>query len=206
MPSRNIEAVIFDFGNVICTFSVHRFIEGLAYKSGKTAGEIQHVMPGIRGLAVEYETGMVSSDEFFMRLCALAGIAVSRDDFIAAYTGIFTPIVETFELVRTLKPRYKLGLLSNTNEWHFLHSIRTVDIYPLFDAVTLSYEVKAMKPDPAIYADMLSKLQVPAGGCVYIDDILENVSAAATLGLHAIHYADPPQLRSALQSLGVLPG
>lgn len=205
MASPSIDAVIFDFGNVICSFSVRLFIEGLSHKSGKTEDELMRVMPGINRLAVEYETGLVSSDGFFAQLCGLAGIAINRDDFINAYTGIFTPIEDTFALVRALKPNYKLGLLSNTNEWHYLLCIRTVDIYPLFDAVTLSYEVKAMKPAPAIYADMLAKLDLPPERCVYVDDIQENVSAAALLGLHAIHYTDPAGLRSALHRFNVVP-
>ena len=86
--------------------------------------------------------------------------------------------------------RYRLGLLSNTNEWHFDHSIRTVDVFPLFDAVTLSYEVGAMKPAPVIYEDMLKKLGVPAGDCVYFDDIQENVDAGIRAGMHgtAVHH------------------
>ena len=147
---------------------------------------------------------MVTSDQFFERLCDLAGIKVSREDFIHAYIGIFTPIGETFEVVRALKPTHKLGLLSNTNEWHYLHCIRPLEIFPLFDAVSLSYEVKALKPAPAIYADMLQKLQLPPEKCAYIDDLQENVTAAAHLGLHAIHYTGPAQLHAALHDLGVL--
>jgi glucose-1-phosphatase len=203
MTEQPIQAVIFDFGNVICKFSVPLFIEGLSRKSGKTTEDLQRVMPGISKLAVQYETGLVSSDQFFERLCDLAGIKVNREDFINAYTGIFTPIRETFEVVRALKRTHRLGLLSNTNEWHYLHCIRTLDIFPLFDAVTLSFEVKAMKPAPAIYTDMLQKLQLPPEKCAYIDDMPENVTAAAHLGLHAIHYTGPAQLRTALNDLGI---
>lgn len=167
--------------------------------------DLRNVMPGINSLAVEYETGLVSSDQFFVRLCDLAGIRVSRDDFIHAYNGIFTPIRETFELVRALKLTHRLGLLSNTNELHYLHCIRTLDIFALFDAVTLSYEVKAMKPSPSIYADVLQKLQLPPAKCAYIDDVQENVAAAAQLGLHAIHFTDSTELRTALNRIGVLP-
>ena len=199
-----IEAVIFDFGNVICSFSVPLFIQGLSRKTGTTVEDLQKVMPGINRLAVDYETGLVSSDQFFERLCDLAGIRVSREDFIHAYVGIFTPIMETFEVVRALKPTHKLGLLSNTNEWHYLYCIRPLDIFPLFDAVSLSFEVRAMKPAPAIYADMLQKLQLPPEKCAYIDDVQENVTAAARFGLHAIHYTGPAQLHTALHHLGVL--
>jgi glucose-1-phosphatase len=205
MAQHTIRAVIFDFGNVICSFDIHKFINGIAAKSGKTHEDLLRVMPGINHLAVEYETGLVTSTEFFERLCTLAGVEIPREDFISAYTGIFTPIRETFDLIRFLKPSYKLGLLSNTNEWHFVHSIRTVDVYELFDAVTLSYEVKAMKPSPVIYSDMLRKLALNAEECAYIDDIEVNTDAARQMGLQAIQYLNPLQLRTALRGLGVLP-
>ena len=204
MTDQRIEAVIFDFGNVICSFSVPLFIQGLSRRAGKTVDDLRKVMPGINLLARDYETGLVSSDQFFERLCDLAGIKVSREDFIHAYIGIFTPIGDTFEVVRALKPTHKLGLLSNTNEWHYLHCIRPLEIFPLFDAVTLSFEVKAMKPAPAIYADMLQKLRLPPEKCAYIDDLLENVTTAGHLGFHAIHYTGPAQLRTALHHHGIL--
>lgn len=203
MIDRTIRAVVFDFGNVICSFSVPLFIDGISRKSGKSVEELLHVMPGISRLSVKYETGLLSSDQYFEQLCILAGITVSRDDFIQAYTGIFAPITGTHALIRALKPSYVLGLLSNTNEWHYLHSIRTLELFHLFDAVSLSFEVKAMKPAPEIYHDMLGKLRLPPECCAYIDDMPENVEAAARLGMHAIRYTDPVQLRNSLAQIGV---
>jgi HAD superfamily hydrolase (TIGR01509 family) len=63
-----------------------------------------------------------------------------------------------------------------------------VDVFPLFDAVTLSYKVHAMKPTAAIYADMLHKLGLEPGACLYIDDIPEYVQAARHLGMNAVTY------------------
>jgi putative hydrolase of the HAD superfamily len=203
MSESRPEAVIFDFGNVICAFDVGRFIRAIAASAGRSEADILPAMPAIGKLAAAYETGLVTSDEFFRRLCSITGITVDRSSFVAAYTGIFTPIEDTFALVRALKPSYRLGLLSNTNELHFLHNIRTVEIFPLFDAVSLSYEVRAMKPARAIYDDMLRKLDLSAGRCVYIDDVEENVRAAQQLGMRALHYTGPEALRTALREAGV---
>jgi 2-haloacid dehalogenase len=63
-----------------------------------------------------------------------------------------------------------------------------------------------MKPAPAIYADMLRKLDLPAERCIYIDDLHENVLAAAGLGLHALHFTGSGRLRAELLSLGILAG
>lgn len=198
-----IKAVIFDFGNVLCSFSVSTFFEKLSRQSTCTVKELFALMPEISRLAIAYETGLMTSDEFFSQITELARVSISREGFIQAYTTIFTPIDTTFELIRSLKPRFRLGLLSNTNEWHFQYSIQPVEVFPLFDAVTLSYEVKAMKPSEAIYRDMLRKLDVDAGACAYIDDIQENVDAAQRLGMHAMLYTSHAALLHDLGHLGV---
>ncbi len=198
-----IKAVIFDFGNVLCTFSVARFFENLAGRSRCTVNELHGLMPEISRLAIAYETGHLTSDQFFLQLTETARIDISRQDFIHAYTDIFTPIESTFTLIRQLKPHYRIGLLSNTNEWHFEYNIKTVEVFPLFDAVSLSYEVRAMKPATAIYEDMLQKLGFEAEVCVYIDDIRENAEAAERLGMHALVYTHPDTLLRDLRALHV---
>jgi putative hydrolase of the HAD superfamily len=126
-----------------------------------------------------------------------------EEEFVRAYTDIFTPIDTTFALVRRLKPRYRLGLLSNTSELHFEKGIRPVAVFPLFDAVTLSYEVRSMKPDRRIYDDAIRKMGLPPWACVYIDDLPANVAAGAALGLRALHYTTYDALETDLRRLGV---
>jgi putative hydrolase of the HAD superfamily len=109
-----------------------------------------------------------------------------------------------FTLIRQLKARYRLGLLSNTSEWHFLHGIRPTEVFPLFDAVTLSFEVGVMKPGEGIYRDALEKLDLPPEACVYIDDIGEFADAATALGLHGIQYVDDETLMHRLAAIGVI--
>ena len=62
-----ITAVVFDFGNVICTFSLERLVEELSIRSGLPP---DHIAEGLRSsmpLVVEYESGILSSDEFYRR-------------------------------------------------------------------------------------------------------------------------------------------
>lgn len=198
-----IKAVIFDFGNVLCSFRVTSFFENLARRSSCTVDQLLGLMPEISHAAIEYESGRLTSEEFLRHFSALAGITISREEFITSYTTIFTPIEGTFDAIRRLKGRYRLGLLSNTNEWHFEHSIRTVDVFPLFDAVTLSYEIGAMKPAPVIYSDMLGKLNVPAEECAYFDDIQENVDAGVRAGMHGRLFTTADAMRADLERLGV---
>ena len=196
-------AVVFDFGNVICSFDVGRFIQNIASATGKPPEElreaIRHSIPLIR----DFESGRVSSEEFIAAMNRAAGVQLAAEDFRRAYCEIFTPIPETLQLIRTLKGRYRLGLLSNTNAVHFECAIRPVEVFPLFDTVTLSFEVKAMKPARDIYEDALTKLGLPAEECVYIDDLKENIEAATRLGFRAIHYTSHERLLEDLRRAGI---
>lgn len=199
-----IHAVIFDFGNVICTFDLQQFLMRISPFSKKSLSELQGILPSFRDVAIEYETGLITSDHFFEEIRKRSELSIGKQEFIKAYCEIFTPIQTTFDLVRRLKKSYKLGLVSNTSEWHYRYGIRPVAIFPLFDAVTLSFEVKAMKPAHAMYDDILAKLAVDPPECIFIDDIKENVEAAIDLGMHGIHYTSPEVLLGSLHDLNVV--
>jgi HAD superfamily hydrolase (TIGR01509 family) len=60
-----------------------------------------------------------------------------------------------------------------------------------------------MKPDPAIFKDMLAKLDLPADACIYTDDIPEFVEAARALGFHAVQFTTPEALEMELSRMGI---
>jgi len=197
-----IRGVIFDFGGVIHSFDVHDFFRGLRGRTDRTPEEMASLVAG-SGLPRRYESGEISSREFYLGIAGLCGLSMPEEEFISAFVSIFTPIEPTIRLIRGLSRSYRLGLLSNTNEWHFERHIRAVDIFPLFDAVTLSYQVKTMKPAEGIYRDSLEKIGLPPQECVFIDDLEVNVAAARKMGVHAIHYTGHERLVSSLADLGV---
>ncbi|MEW6719041.1 MAG: HAD family phosphatase [Thermodesulfobacteriota bacterium] len=199
-----IRGIIFDFGNVISSFDTGRFLSRLKRWSGLPVESLRETVYG-SGLHSRYERGEVSSEEFHRLVASATGAVVPDETFAEGFADIFTPIEGTGEIVRGLKGKYRLGLLSNTNEWHFQRHIRKVPVFPLFDAVTLSFEVGALKPDPAIYRDALRKLSLPPEECVFIDDIPEYADGAAALGIRGIRFSGPARLREKLAELGVFP-
>jgi len=182
-----IKAIIFDFGNVICTVDNNIFLERISKFADKTISELKELIY-LSDLPQKYETGLISSDEFFNEIVRKCSLSISKHEFIKAYTGIFTPIQTTFDLIRKLKAKYKIALLSNTSEWDFKYGEKPIEIFDLFDAVSLSFNVKAMKPENKIFLDSLSKLNLKPEQCIYIDDIEEYVEAANQMGIHGIHY------------------
>jgi len=200
-----IRGIIFDFGGVVSAFDSRLFFRRLARHSRRTAGEMASIVLGA-DLPRMYESGRITSREFYSAVTTSCGVSISEEDFIEAFAGIFLPIETTFRMIRALKPSYRIALLSNTNEWHYEHYIRTVEVFPLFDAVTLSYRVGEMKPGERIYRDSLEKIGLPPRGCVFIDDLEENVAAAERLGIRGIHYTGPERLVASLNALGVPAG
>jgi putative hydrolase of the HAD superfamily len=150
-----------------------------------------------------YESGQITSDEFYKQCSILCAVSMTKPAFRRGFTNIFTRIQPTLDLVRLLKPHYKLGVLSNTNPWDFEDEIMTLDVFPLFDAVTASYVVGAMKPERRIYQDIIQKMRLSPDECIYIDDIELNVEGAARLGIHSILYTSHQELLTSLRERGV---
>ncbi len=197
-----IKAIIFDFGNVIYHFDNNIFLEKISNSSDKTASELSELIYN-SDLPIQYETGLISSEKFFNEITRICDLSISKIKFIKVYTDIFTPIQTTINLIRSLKCIYKIALLSNTNEWDFEHIIKTCEVYNLFDAVSLSFKVKAMKPDNRIFLDSISKLKLKPEECVYIDDIERYVEAAKQIGINGIHYVSYEKLISSLEKLSI---
>ena len=74
------------------------------------------------------------------------------------------------EMLTTLKERgIAVGLISNCFSDEF-EMIQKSELYPLFDAVKLSYEQGVCKPDPAIYFRIMAELGVEPEECIYVGD------------------------------------
>jgi FMN phosphatase YigB (HAD superfamily) len=86
--------------------------------------------------------------------------------------------------------RYELGL-------------RPLDLLPLFDAVTRPYEVKALKPDLAVFTDITTKLELMTEECIYVDDRPPLALAATGHLLHGIVGANAESLLANLRRLKV---
>lgn len=199
-----IRGIIFDYGGVIHSFDYGGFFRIFRNRTDRKVEEMGSLVDG-SDLPWRYESGEISSGEFFRGISALCGLRATEEEFLAAFVAIFTPIETTIGLIRDLSRSYRLGLLSNTNEWHFEHHIRVQDFFPLFDAVTLSYQVRAMKPAGEIYRDALRKIGLSPQECVFIDDREENVEGARRMNIHAIRYAGHDALLSSLAQRGVVP-
>jgi HAD superfamily hydrolase (TIGR01509 family) len=198
-----IRAVIFDFGKVIWDFDHRRFLHAIAPACGKPLPELEALLLSPDAPFRAFEAGALDGAQFLARVGELTGYPFTEAELVPAFTDIFTPIEPVAQLIRRLKPGYRLGLISNTNPWHFQHAIRRAEVFPLFDAVTLSFEAGALKPDPRLFEDALDKLDLLAEECVFIDDIPAFAQAATDHLMHGITFTTPVALMAELRRLGV---
>jgi putative hydrolase of the HAD superfamily len=198
-----IKALVFDFGNVICSFDNNIFLKKISTFTPKSEKELRNLIYVDTNITQEYDMGLLKSEEFYRKVSTLCNLSVSKEDFRKAFTEIFTPIRTTYALIRRLKLKYKIGLLSNTDEWHFEYGIKPIEIFGFFDAITLSYKVGVMKPDMKIFHDILNKLNLSSHECIYIDDLAEFVDVAKELGFKGIKYTNYEDLLVSLRKLQI---
>jgi 2-haloacid dehalogenase len=71
-----------------------------------------------------------------------------------------------------------------------------------FDGIIVSGDEKLLKPELEIYQLLLSRYGLQAEDCLFIDDSKANVDGARAVGMHAIHFQEPMDLRPELRRYG----
>jgi HAD superfamily hydrolase (TIGR01509 family) len=105
------------------------------------------------------------------------------------------------ELVRKLKARSQLGLLTNSPSGFVRSILRNHQLDSMFEQIVVSSEVRCAKPDPKIYELMLASLSLPASAALMIDDNPENVAGATRVGMGGLLFTSAGQLERAISEL-----
>jgi putative hydrolase of the HAD superfamily len=111
---------------------------------------------------------------------------------------------EMIELIKQLKKRYKLCLLSNTPKFHkkLKASFRKL-VEKLFDVIIYSCDVGSRKPEKRIYLFLLKKLRIKPQECAIIDDNIKNLGYPKKIGMKTIHFKSTKQLKRRLRILNI---
>ncbi|MCC7202266.1 MAG: HAD family phosphatase [Nitrospirae bacterium] len=194
-----IKLIIFDLGKVILDFSFASVAEGLASASDDAlyrdpANIADYLLKHGNDIAVMYETGRISSREFFNSIKNSFALDLSFDQFKRIWSDIFRENEGVAALIEKLKRDFSLFLLSNTNELHFEFISKNFPIVHRFDTWILSYEAGVMKPDPQIYRIALDKAGVSAEEAIFIDDTKGHVLGAHGLGINAVEFKSVSQI------------
>lgn len=142
---------------------VHRAIAEKVY--------IEKLPAFLRGQGVDDEPLITSAQEIFRR------------DWFGRLM-LFDDAVQTLE---ALRPRFKLGLVTNGPSRTQRPKIEQFQLIGYFDLLIVSEEVGVAKPDPAIFAIALEQLGVAPGEALFVGDSPEfDLRGAAAAGIPCI--------------------
>jgi putative hydrolase of the HAD superfamily len=203
MNQSRIEVILYDLGNVILPFNHYQIAEKLArFSQGEESTGPEAIFSFLfareKGAINQYETGKVSTSEFFLDLKRSFRLSLTFEAFVPIWNDIFVENPEVSETILSQKGRWKLGLLSNTNSLHFGYALSKFPIVRVFDRWILSHEVGFKKPDVEIFKKAMEWASVEPGKILFIDDLKKNVETAVSLGMQGIHFTSAQQLKEEL--------
>jgi len=203
MVQSSIEVILFDLGNVILPFNHYQIAEKLSYFSQRKEFQdpqriFSYLFDFEKGAVNGYEVGKVSSIQFFKSLKEYLHLSLSFEDFIPIWNDIFTEDQEVSEIIRSLKGKKRLGLISNTNSLHFDYILSKFSVIHILDKWILSHEVGFKKPDVHIFQKAMEWASVEPRKTLLIDDMKKHVEVAVSLGMQGIHFISAQKLKEEL--------
>jgi putative hydrolase of the HAD superfamily len=183
-----IQAVIFDIGNVLLTFDYFIAERALVAHTGiEKAPSVEDLHP----LRIDHETGRIPREDFVRIVREAFSHDGPEDHFLELWTGIFQVNEPMVQWARSLHGKVPLYLLSNIGCIHHDHIFGEYDFFgTLFDDGVYSYKAGVMKPERRIFEIARTQFGVDPSRTLYIDDLEENVRGAEEAGFVGHHY-DP---------------
>lgn len=186
----SIKNIIFDFGGVILNIDF-RLAESAFAKLGLKNFDKIYSQATQQELFDVFEKGLISPDDFRHEIRKFIPQSVSDREIDEAWNSMLLDLPEErVHLLDKLKTKYKLYLLSNTNEIHFnkfssyMQNKFNRDIFSdVFDKIYVSYKVNMRKPDAEIYKLVLNEQKLNKEETIFIDDSIQNIEGASKVGL-----------------------
>ena len=198
-----IDIIVFDLGGVIVNVNFNSPLGKLFDNSGTVSNTLKEGSD-FSSLLRQYETGKISAVDFHKKIIDHLEIELSFDEFESVSNDAIEAGDDGIDgIVNTLSKKYQLAILSNTNPVHYKHIREKYSIIGLFDYILLSYEMGAMKPDIEAYEKLMHATSKPPSQHLFIDDRIENISAAKEIGMDSIHYKSANGLIAALRQRGI---
>ena len=198
----NVDVLLFDLGGVLVDYSGVRDIAPLL-RTSATEQQIRQRFEACPHVAA-YGVGKLSRIEFGERMVRDWGVTVSAERFLQEFRSWSRDLFPgAGELLTSLRPRFRLAALSNSNELHWERNTEEIGVTALFEVAISSHQVGFVKPDRRIYEEALRRLAVAPEAVMFFDDVRANVDAASALGMRAFQVDGVSGLRERLVLEGI---
>ncbi|MEZ5670460.1 MAG: HAD family phosphatase [Alphaproteobacteria bacterium] len=201
------DAVLFDLGGVLIDWNPRYLFRKLFADEAA----MEHFLAEVCGTIwnIELDAGRSFDDGLAEALAR----APEHADMIHAYRDRWAemlagPIDGTVAILEALHAAgVPLYALTNWSAETFPIALAKYPFLALFRGIVVSGEERLVKPDPRIFHRTVQRYRLDPRRTVFIDDSLPNVTAAAHyLGMPALRFTGPDQLRADLAALGFAPG
>ncbi|PPQ66159.1 hypothetical protein CVT26_010882 [Gymnopilus dilepis] len=195
--SKRYTTVVFDLGDVLFTWSS-------STPKSPLPGKILHsILRSVHWF--EYEKGNISEDEAYSRVAKQ--FSVSAADVKAAFEAARDSLQSNPRMLDLIKELRESGLavyaMSNISapDWEVLSTKASPEQWALFDQVFTSASARERKPNIGFYKHVVQETGLDPSCAIFVDDKLENVVSARSLGFHGIVFDDENKVIQQLKNL-----
>jgi HAD superfamily hydrolase (TIGR01509 family) len=200
---RDITVVLFDLGGVLVEVSSVESLQSLLTAHLDKAEIRKRLVAS--PLLRQFEVGALEPTDFAKQFVNEWDLHISPADFLVEFRYWSRALLPgAREVLASLRPRYRLAALSNSNQVHWERNTEVLGVTALFDAAFSSHQLGCHKPEPAIYQEALRRLGVSADRVAFFDDFLPNVEGARNEGIAAFHVEGVEELTHSLREHGFI--
>lgn len=205
---KNIKNLLFDFGGVIVSIekqkAVNRFKEIGVSRIEEFLGEFRQ-----GGIFLDYEEGKLTRQDFYAALREISdNKSMTGEEIDSAWLAFITEVpAYKLELLKELRKKYNLYLLSNTNPsvmgWADSENFtpEKLPISAYFDKSYMSYKIGHAKPDKGIFDYIIKDSGLIPSETLFFDDGEANIKAAEELGFQGYLTDQNEDLRKVFEQI-----
>ncbi len=154
----------------------------------------------LQAINVACDRGLMSREDYYEAVSTITGQPRAAVDIAFKREHTLNQAALTY-IAHSLKPSYKIGLLSNIGRDWIQDFFDEYQLHELFDVTVFSSSEGILKPDVEIFRRTAERLKVLPEECIMIDDTLANCDGARLAGMQAVLYQDFETMKQVLQRL-----
>ena len=157
---------------------------------------------------LDFERGKITNEAFIWKIQKLRDGNLEPLDIIKAYNAMLVDVrMDILPFLKGVKENYRSLILSNTNAIHIQYVMHNIfekrynfrNWSDYFHKIYYSHEMGHRKPDHEIYHALIDAEKIIPSETLFIDDNMENVTAAMECGWHAVYHDPSLRIEDKLQ-------
>ena len=179
--------IILDMGNVLLEWNKDKILRGVV----KTEKDYMILDKAIfqSGLWERLDLGTLTREELVLKVVSMIGSIYQEkvQEVVWNWPSYIEIYMEVFPLLVHLKEKgHRIFVLSNTSPvFYELLEEQLSPLNEILDGFVLSCDIKAIKPDPKMFEEILHKYDLNPENCIFLDDVKDNTKMAESLDIKA---------------------